>query len=91
MYRITSLHHQMVNPGEVKHKLIAYSQYPRSVTYLDGDDKEIELEHGFLEPEIVWFPKTKSLGIQGHPEMTQSGLLHEYLNKLVNEYLEKSC
>jgi GMP synthase-like glutamine amidotransferase len=68
---ITSTHHQMVYPFNLKndkYKLVAYSEFYKSKTYLNGDNKEIELSKDFLEPEIVYYPNTKCLGIQGHPE-----------------------
>lgn len=66
---ITSTHHQMMYPYDVKHHtLIAWSKYFRSETYLDGRNEEHEIPINFLEPEIVHFTNTNSLCIQGHPE-----------------------
>lgn len=68
---ITSTHHQMVYPFNLKeenYELIAYSEYFKSNTYLNGKNEEIDLPKEFLEPEIVFYPKSKCLGIQGHPE-----------------------
>lgn len=68
---ITSTHHQMVYPFNLKeenYELIAYSEFFKSNTYLNGNNEEIDLPKEFLEPEIVFYPKTKCLGIQGHPE-----------------------
>jgi len=68
---ITSTHHQMVYPFNLKeenYELVAYSEFFRSNTYLNGKNEEINLHKEFLEPEIVFYPKSKCLGIQGHPE-----------------------
>lgn len=68
---ITSTHHQMVYPFNLKeenYELVGYSEFYKSKTYLNGDNREINLPKEFLEPEIVFYPKTKCLGIQGHPE-----------------------
>ena len=84
VYQITSTHHQMMFPYYLDrgdYEVIAWSTEQRSDTYLDGDDEEmvlpdngveiINIEYFFLEPEIVFYPKTKSLCIQGHPEYSQ--------------------
>lgn len=73
IYNITSTHHQMMYPFKMKedsYQLVAFSKYFLSGVYLNGDNENIELPKDFLEPEIVYYPKTKSLCIQGHPEMT---------------------
>jgi len=70
-YKITSSHHQMLYPFDLNKKdyeLIAYSEYFQSKTYLNGDNKEIELPKDFLEPEIIYYKNTNALVIQGHPE-----------------------
>lgn len=70
-FNITSTHHQMMYPfnlEEEKYELIAYSEKFRSTSYLNGKNEEIELHKDFLEPEIVYYPNTNSLCIQGHPE-----------------------
>ena len=70
-YTITSSHHQMLYPfdlHEKDYKLIAYSEYFQSNTYLNGDNEEIELVKNFLEPEIVYYKNSNALCIQGHPE-----------------------
>jgi len=71
-YDITSTHHQMLFPFNLEkedYEIIAYSKEFKSDTYLDGDNKEIVVPEGFVEPEIVKYHKTNSLAIQGHPEM----------------------
>jgi anthranilate/para-aminobenzoate synthase component II len=65
---MTSTHHQMMYPFDVKHDLLAWSNKYRSDTYLNGLNQEIDLPLTFLEPEIVYFPSINSLAIQGHPE-----------------------
>lgn len=87
IYMIPSTHHQMVWPFDIEHEMIATSIPKRSSTYLNGNNKEIELPDYFVESEIVFYPKTKSLGIQGHPEATNDKQLHSYLNGLIKKYL----
>lgn len=68
---MTSTHHQMMYPFNLDKKnyeLIGHSTYFRSDTYLNGTNEEIKLSDNFLEPEIVYYNKSNSLCIQGHPE-----------------------
>lgn len=88
-YFIPSTHHQMLNPSDVNHILIAGASKNLSTTYLNGDNEEINLPKDFKEPEIVYFPDTNSLAIQGHPEMSDNKSLHDYLNNLLLKYLTK--
>lgn len=72
-YEITSTHHQMMFPFNLKEKeydLLAWSNKFKSKTYLNGLNEEINLPKNFLEPEVVYYPETYSLCIQGHPEMS---------------------
>lgn len=68
----SSVHHQMMYPFDVEHKMIAWADKPRSTRYLIGDRFPEMLDkmagEDRIEPEIVWFPKIKALAIQGHPE-----------------------
>lgn len=71
IYEITSTHHQMMYPFNLlkkQYQIIAYSEYFLSDKYLNGNDRNIELPLNFVEPEIIYYPETKSLCIQGHPE-----------------------
>lgn len=79
--QMTSTHHQMMFPFKMPKKdyvLCAYSTHYLSPIYLNGNNKGIELPEDFLEPEIVYYPHSNSLAIQGHPEsgvMPQDGKL----------------
>lgn len=93
-YDITSTHHQMMYPYNMNNKdytLIAYSNPNRSNTYLNGNNDEIDLPEGFLEPEIVYYDKSRSLCIQGHPEYMDYDKYKDtldYLYNLINFYSE---
>jgi len=70
-FNITSTHHQMMYPFDLNnksYKILGWSSVSLSNTYLNGDNKEIKLPAKFVEPEIVYYPKGRSLAIQGHPE-----------------------
>jgi hypothetical protein len=71
--QITSTHHQMMFPYKMRdedYSIIAVSSFYMSNTYLDGRNEENELPDDFEECEIVFYPKTNSLCIQGHPEFS---------------------
>jgi gamma-glutamyl-gamma-aminobutyrate hydrolase PuuD len=66
----TSAHHQMMdlsgfNEGK-DYLLLAWASVRRSPEYLNGwNEKESAPP---VEPEVVYYPKTNSLCVQGHPE-----------------------
>lgn len=91
-YNITSSHHQMLYPFNLNkkdYKILAYSEYFQSNTYLNGNNEEIVLPKNFLEPEIIYYKKTNALCIQGHPEWShcEKRTSNMCLN-LIDEYLE---
>lgn len=80
---VTSTHHQMADlrnliEGE-DYELIGWSEN-RSVCYKNGLSDTNVCEK---EPEIVFYPKIKALGIQSHPEMvfgSQTEKIKEYID-----------
>ncbi len=85
IFSTTTCHHQMMNPWEVDHELIAWAAPARSNRYIVEHEKEIEMP---VEPEVVFFPKIKALGVQGHPEwMRNSAPFVQYCLQLVKERL----
>lgn len=73
---VTSTHHQMMYPFNVaNYELLAVSSQALSKYYAfgdpRGDEEDTIIKHG--EPEIVFYPDTKCLGVQGHPEYFQDG------------------
>ena len=81
----SSCHHQMMNPWDVDHELLAWSAPSRSDVYIIEHEDRIKMK---LEPEIVFFPKIKALAIQGHPEWMQSSTpFVKHCLKLVEEKL----
>jgi gamma-glutamyl-gamma-aminobutyrate hydrolase PuuD len=88
---ISSTHHQMMMPfgmDKAKYAIIAKSN-ERLSSFYDGEpghrytDAEIP-----CEPEVVWYPETKALCIQGHPEyMNHNHRFVTYSCQLVKEFL----
>ncbi len=86
-----SVHHQMMNPFKIEHELLAWSSPLRIATqYFGEDNKLISPEEMPFEPEVVWFPKIKALGIQGHPEFGSAKppfirYCHEVIKRYITE------
>lgn len=84
IYWVTSTHHQMMYPYDLpddSFRIIATAQPKKSQRYLNGKDENFfegniifgsEAEN-FTEPEVVYYPKIKSLAIQAHPELLSDG------------------
>ena len=88
---ITSTHHQMMWPfnlPEEDYSIIAHAE-GLSSTYLNGYNDEKSIPNNFVEPEIVYYPKTNSLCIQGHPEsMDKNSDAVKFINLLIEELIE---
>lgn len=85
----SSVHHQMMYPFHVEHKMIAWSDERRSRMYMRAGDILDNDMFSRVEPEIVWFPTIKALGIQGHPEfMASECKFVKYCMELVKKYIE---
>jgi len=70
---ITSTHHQMMYPFNINHyELIAWASPARSSNYEFGPHDSLKTLHIGQEPEIIFYPRTKCLCIQGHPEHMRS-------------------
>lgn len=69
-FPISSTHHQAQYPYDMDkdaYSIQALALPRQSDIHLDGNGKEMLDKYG--EVEICYYPKTKALGIQGHPEM----------------------
>lgn len=81
---ITSTHHQMMRPRG-NYKLIAWTEHRSSkyMTHMGSIPPELD-----VDPEIVFYPETKCLCIQGHPEiMSVDSPASVYCRELVGRYL----
>lgn len=90
VYPISSAHHQLMRPDlKAKHlwDLIGWTGN-RSNIYRTGANMFNEKPDMDVDPEIVYFPETKSLCIQGHPEYMDAGCdTNKYLRGLVQRLL----
>lgn len=81
-----SVHHQMMYPYGIPHKMIAVAFPRRASKYCSPDPEMISPPE--VEPEIVWFPTIRGLAIQGHPEfMDSNNDFVKYCNQLVQKYI----
>jgi gamma-glutamyl-gamma-aminobutyrate hydrolase PuuD len=84
---VNNIHHQCV---WTENKLVGdnfevYGFCSLSKKHHYQEDEQIQCE---FEPEIIWFPKVKALGVQFHPEMMDNMSWKDtisYLEKLVNK------
>lgn len=86
VFYTNSAHHQLMIPdpsaqvlGATIHALSKRKYREHPTDYVLSDEPE---------PEVVWFPKFKALGIQGHPEWLPE---HAPLNQLTKHMLKDLC
>ena len=88
---VSSTHHQMHYPYDLpstSYKMLAWASEKQSKFY-EGDG--IAEEKVIKESEILYFPDTKCLCIQGHPEMCdKDSQFVVYVNKLIKKSFKKS-
>lgn len=89
---VTSTHHQMMYPFDLdkdKYKILASSSEFLSEKYLNGDNVNIDIPDDFEECEVVYYPETNSLCIQGHPEFPHaSEEFKNYTIKLIENAIQ---
>jgi len=84
---ITSTHHQAAFPYNLSKEDYRILGWTNGISKFHEDGNKNEM-HPEKECEIVYYPKTKSLGIQGHPEMMKrEHLTITYLQNLLNLFL----
>lgn len=82
-FMVTSIHHQMMYPFDVKHEMLGWTTFARSVVYKGNGGAPVSMM-GKVEPEIVYFPSIRGLAIQGHPEYAnEDSEFVQYCNTLV--------
>lgn len=92
-----SIHHQMMYPWFTNHELLAWTKgqsskfegsRPHDDVLFPEHAYELDEDHDPIEPEIVWFPETKTLAIQGHPEWAQEyPLFQEFV---IKEFMDRT-
>ena len=91
-YWINSMHHQqfLLDPTilgkEIDCEIIAWAENI-SHTHLDENDVEYDLPENYREPEVCFFPESKALAIQCHPECIDNKRTMKWFEGLVRTYL----
>lgn len=89
LLRVTSVHHQMMWPYNLPKEdfsVLGWTPEPVSTQFVFNAElstKSID----YPEPEIVMFPKTNGLAIQGHPEFAVGSEFARYSAALVSRFL----
>jgi len=84
-YRTNSCHHQMMRPT-ADMQVLAHAPVLSPKKWTDDADP---VEDDSPEPEIVYFPKFKAIGVQGHPEwLSNDHDLVKITKQLVKEKLD---
>lgn len=83
-----SCHHQSVYTGDKlegdNFVVLAYTDTISDVHHYDGD-----IPRPKFEVEMIYFPKTNTLGIQGHPEWTEETEEYWQFNNYINHCIEE--
>lgn len=89
-YRTTSIHHQMMRPPEnVPHQVIAVTSLSDyKVSERDEWRKYLSKDDHSIDPEIVWYPDSRALCVQGHPEYASKSDFASYCTRLVKHLWE---
>lgn len=80
---VSSVHHQMMIPPDDAGIVLAWASL---ATYKATANDEIHLEKPTLDPEVIFFPRTRHLCFQGHPEFGPASCT-EYFFNLLKEHL----
>lgn len=89
----TSTHHQMMRPNWDKAVILAVSD-EATYKYSEKDAyPEANFKDDHLDTEIIYYPDTHTLCIQGHPEYVPSNPFANYCTDLIINYLQEvqSC
>lgn len=84
--QVNSLHHQLCFPvGD--YKVLAWTEFnPVRRVYPKFGTRDIPVD--YQEPEAIWFPRTKCLGVQYHPEMMHEDTEgYKFFQQILKEYL----
>jgi hypothetical protein len=81
-------HHQMMVPPDDA-IILGYSENNLSKGFFNQDNQYQEYPPGFKEPEVVYFPAYRGIGIQPHPEWMARGT--PFVENILSTCKEKLC
>lgn len=84
---VTSTHHQMMIPGEKGFVLgIALDNVNKNKGLATEYRSFLKRDKPRFDTEVVWYPETKSLCFQPHPEYNSHSEMRKYFFKLLNHF-----
>lgn len=95
-YGMNSCHHQLCYPYELprnEYDVLSWTEELSNHHIIQGNKQleypEIALDDKgyFKEPEVIWYPKIRALGTQGHPEWGPGKKALDFINNLIREKL----
>jgi Peptidase C26 len=86
---VTSTHHQMMRPGP-ESVVLGYSDEATRKTSDGSHFPAIRYPDDHRDTEIVWYPKTSTLCIQGHPEYIPGSRFAEFSIELIRHYQKET-
>lgn len=93
--KVTSTHHQQMRPNPKEgHVIGVSSESTRKLSGANGIENFKPWHFGHREGvdvEIVWYPKTHTLCIQGHPEYTPISRFATYTRDLITKCWDDQC
>lgn len=82
-YKSNSAHHQMMQPLAGVGNIVLADIQQDVVGY--GENNICKIYNSC--PEIVYFPRLRAIGIQGHPEWMPGSIFTQYCASLIKEFL----
>ena len=83
---VNSIHHQMMQPRDTEHELIAWAAPSQSDIYFDEEETVFDIEK---EPEFVYFNAIKGFAFQWHPEaMHHESPASRYILNFIEEKIQ---
>lgn len=86
-----SIHHQLCNPYNLSaedYEVLAWTEGLSPVHIGEHDQTVVFPEHAYeqgilKEPEVIWYPKTRCIGAQSHPEMMHGRPFQDKMNQYI--------
>lgn len=91
---VTSTHHQQMISAPSGGEIIGVSSCSTRKDHESGPESFVtsrDLKRGAADVEIVWYPKTRSLCIQGHPEYVPNSRFASYTLGLMKQCIKESA
>lgn len=87
--KVTSTHHQMMRPAEngIIIAEASESTYKEHMDEIHGKDSVVRITDDNVDVEVVYYPHTRCLCFQPHPEFFGYNELAKYFHSLIHRYI----